>query len=450
MNPFKTSLFWRLLVSFFLANLLVLLLGGYVTRSFIAYSTAVEINWAALADGANKAYESGGTDGLQTWILDQRRDGVDATLYEKGAPLVPVRLPGGVRDQLPQWLAAGHDLVMQPYPRFYLAVQQVTGANGQSRQLVAMSRTHSRIPMQTRNQIYLAVQFALSLLFIALIGWWVARGVARPVQAMQRAARRMAAGELSTRVGPQGQRGPGELAQLAGDFDAMAVRIEALVAHDRGVLQDLSHELRSPLARLQLILDLARRSDGEQADAYFAQAEREIETLDRMTGEMLALSRLEGGLPGMEREPVDLAASARECIAKAELEAAARGVRLHAAIEAPAWICGSASLLARALDNLLGNAIKYSPVDGTVELALLAQDGRAELSVRDHGPGVPESELSQLFRPFFRGSNAAKAEGHGLGLAIVRRVALVHGGEVSARNAEGGGLEVRLSLPLQA
>lgn len=448
MNPFKTSLFWRLLVSFFLANLLVLLVGGYITRSFIAYSTAVEINWASLADSANEAYESGGADGLQAWIRDQRRDGVDGTLYENGAPLVPIRLPGGVRDQLPQWLAAGHDLVMQPYPRFYLAVQQVTGTDGHARQLVAMSRTHSRIPMQTRNQIYLAVQFALSLLFIALIGWWVARGVARPVQAMQRAARRMAAGELSTRVGAQGRRGPGELAQLAGDFDAMAERIEALVAHDRGVLQDLSHELRSPLARLQLILDLARRSDGEQADAYFAQAEREIERLDRMTGEMLALSRLEGGLPGMEREPVDLGTVARECLAKAELEAAARGVRLHSAIEAPAWISGSAQLLERALDNLLGNAIKYSPSGGTVELALQAGGGFADLCVRDHGPGVPEGELTQLFRPFFRGANAAKADGHGLGLAIVHRVMQVHGGEASASNAPGGGLEVRMRLPL--
>ncbi|GAA0688561.1 HAMP domain-containing histidine kinase [Dyella marensis] len=448
MNPFKTSLFWRLLVWFVLANLTVLLLGGYVTRSFIEYNTAVEINWTALADSANEAYASGGASGLDAWIRDQRRDGVDATLYENGEPLVPIRLPGSVRDQLPQWLASGHDLVMQPYPRIYLAVQQVTGSDGRARQLVALSRTHSRIPMQTRNQIYLAVQFALSLLFIVLIGWWFARGVARPVEAMQRAARRMAAGELSTRVGPEGRRGPGELSQLAQDFDAMAVRIEALVAHDRAVLQDLSHELRSPLARLQLILDLARRSDGEQADAYFAQAEREIVRLDRMTGEMLALSRLEGGLPGMEREPVDLAALARECVAKAAIETSARGLRLNAAIEAPAWVSGSGQLLERALDNLLGNALKYSPEGGSVELAVRAEHGHAEVIVRDHGAGVPEEELSQLFRPFFRGSNAPKAEGHGLGLAIVSRVAQVHGGEAGARNAEGGGLEVRLSLPL--
>jgi signal transduction histidine kinase len=168
-----------------------------------------------------------------------------------------------------------------------------------------------------------------------------------------------------------------------------------------------------------------------------------------MTGEMLALSRLEGGLPGMEREPVDVAAIARECAAKAELEASARGIRLHAAAEAPAWISGSGQLIERALDNLLGNAIKYSPADGSVELAVQAAGGRVDVLVRDHGPGVPEAELAQLFRPFFRGSNAPKADGHGLGLAIVQRVAQVHGGEATARNVEGGGLEVRLTLPLQ-
>ena len=449
MNPFRTSLFWRLLVWFFLANLLVLLLGGYVTRRFVEYTTEVEINWTSLAESANDAYEKGGTDALQAWVFEQRREGVDATLYEDGAPLVPIRLPASVREQLPQWLQAGHDLLMQPYPRIYLAVQHVTGPDGHARQLVALSRTHSRIPMQTRNQIYLAVQFGLSLLAIALIGWWVARSVARPVEAMQRAARRITAGDLSTRVGAAGRRGPGELSQLAQDFDAMAERIEALVAHDRAVLQDLSHELRSPLARLQLIIDLARRSDGEQAASYFAQSEREIERLDRMTGEMLALSRLEGGLPGMEREPVDVAAIVRECASKAGLEASVRGIRLHTSIEAPAWVSGSGQLIQRALDNLLGNAIKYSPENGSVELAVQAGDGLAHVIVRDHGPGVPTEELAQLFRPFFRGSNAPKADGHGLGLAIVQRVAQVHGGEAVARNAEGGGLEVRLSLPLQ-
>jgi hypothetical protein len=176
----------------------------------------------------------------------------------------------------------------------------------------------------------------------------------------------MAAGELSTRVGRQGGMAHDELAQLALDFDAMAERIEALVAHDRSVLQDLSHELRSPLARLHLILDLAQRSTTPaEADSYFRQAEQEIGRLDRMTGEMLALSRLEGGIPGMSREQLELVELAHGCMAQAELEADARNVRLSLTSSKPVTVFGSALLLERALDNLIANAIKFSPEGGT-------------------------------------------------------------------------------------
>jgi signal transduction histidine kinase len=272
--------------------------------------------------------------------------------------------------------------------------------------------------------------------------------VAKPVQALRDATRRMAAGELSTRVGRQGGMAHDELAQLALDFDAMAERIEALVAHDRSVLQDLSHELRSPLARLHLILDLAQRStDAAEADAYFRQAEQEIGRLDRMTGEMLALSRLEGGIPGMNREQLELVELVHGCMAQAELEADARNVHLSLTSSKPVTVFGSALLLERALDNLIANAIKFSPEGGNVELFVDAGKDGAEFTIRDRGPGVPDAELEFLFRPFFRGSNAVRADGHGMGLAIVQRVVQVHGGDIHARNAEGGGLEVHLRLP---
>lgn len=452
MNPFKSSLYWRLLIWFCVANLLVLFLGGLLTRGFIEYTTTVEINWAALAQSADQAYESGGRPALAEWVQQQRREGVDATLFEQGQPLSNVHMPLSVQRSLPGWLGAGRDIVLQPWPGLYVAVQRVAGDDGQIRQLVAVSRTHTRLRPQTREKILLAIQLALSLLFIGLVGWWVARSVAKPVEALRDATRRMAAGELSSRVGSPGRQAPDELVQLARDFDTMAERIEALVAHDRGVLQDLSHELRSPLARLHLILDLAQRSAGTaEAEPYFRQAEQEITRLDRMTGEMLALSRLEGGLPGMSRERLDLAELARSCMKQAGLEADARQIRLQWMSGGnPVGVVGSPLLLERALGNLIANAIKFSPEGGSVELAVHTHDGRAEFSIRDHGPGVPDGELESMFRPFFRGSNAAHADGHGLGLAIVQRVAKVHGGEIRARNGGGGGLEVRLSLPLAA
>ena len=449
MNPIKHSLYWRILFLFCVANLLVLFLGALLTRGFVAYTTSVEINWAALAQDADQAYVGGGHAALADWVEQQHQQGIEATLFEHGHALQPIQLQPGLAAQLPEWLADERSFVMKRRPGLYISVQQVTGSDGQPRQLLAMSRSHARLRPQARERIYLGVQLVLALLFIGLVSWWVARSVARPVQALRRATRRMADGELSTRVGRQGGLAHDELAQLADDFDTMAERIEALVAHDRGVLQDLSHELRSPLARLQLILDLARRStDPEEAAPYFQQAELEVSRLDRMLGEMLALSRLEGQLPGMESEQIELGELVRGCLEQSQFEADARQVQLCMSAQESVLVPGNPMLIERALDNLLANAIKFSPVGGLVGVTVRIEQRFAEITVRDHGPGVPEAELALLFRPFYRGSNAARAEGHGLGLAIVQRVVQVHGGSIEVHNAEGGGLEIHLRLPL--
>ena len=137
---------------------------------------------------------------------------------------------------------------------------------------------------------------------------------------------------------------------------------------------------------------------------------------------------------------------AADCLEEAQIEAQARGAGLRLEAAQAAEVSGNAPLLARALDNLLSNAIKYA--GGEIVLRVGAAGGRAEISVRDHGPGLPADELAKVFRPFFRGANAAAADGQGLGLAIVDRIARAHGGSAAAVNAEGGGLRVTLTLPL--
>lgn len=448
MSPFRSPLFWRLLVWFCAANLLVFVLGGVVTRYFIEYTTARDINWSALAQQANEAYETGGDAALRNWSREARREGVQATLYQDGRALEPVALPPRVRRMVPVWLDSGRDVLLRPWPGAYVSVQQLAGAGGQARQFVGFAFAHARLTHRSRWEIFLAVQVLLSLVLIGLAGWWVARSVASPVDALRDAARRMAAGELSARVDERWHRRD-ELGQLARDFNAMAERIEALVAHDRGVLQDLSHELRSPLARLHLILDLAQHSaTPSEAETHFLQAEREIARLDRMTGEMLALARLKGDLPGMEREPVELVPLLEECVATMRVPADGRQIALQLAYTGVPVVAGSSVLLRRAVENLIANAIKFSPQGGYVRIESRAEAEHAVIEVRDHGPGVPAHELELLFRPFFRGSNAQIAEGQGLGLTLVQRVARSHGGEVRAENAEGGGLRVALRLPL--
>lgn len=448
----RSPLFWRLLVFVCIANVLALLLGGLLTRSFIAaYVRAQDFHWQTMAQAAEHAYEKGGISGLDAWVKQQREQGVDATLYQDNVPLREIRLPSSARRALPDWLASGHDIALQLWPGFYMAVQNVTGNDGHVRQLVAISRSRTRVPPRTREKILLGVQLGLSLLMIAAIGWWVARSVSQPVEAIRAATRRMAAGAFATRVDRRWSRHHDDLGQLARDFNGMAERIQYLVAHERGVLQDLSHELRSSLARLHLILDLAQHSaDPQHAAMHFARAEHEIARMDRMTTQMLALSRLEGGLPGEVREPVDLAALTRERVAAARIDAQARGIGLAMTLDGGAAVIeGNGMLLERALENVLANAIKFSPSGGTVGIDVRHRPPYVELRVGDHGPGVPAEELARLFRPFFRGTNAPRAAGHGLGLAIVQRIMQAHGGEVSAQNRKGGGLEVTMRLPLE-
>ena len=447
-SPFRSPLFWRLLIYFCIANLLVFALSSWVTSRFIAFSAEQEIDWPTIAQSAEDAYDSGGVDSLTAWAQQQREEGIDATLYENGQPLREMHLPPPVRDSLPEWLAAGQNLSLNPFPGFYIGVQNVTGKDGHTRQLVGVSSSRARIPRHMREKIALGSQLALSLLLVGAIGWWVARSVSRPVDAMRAATRKMAAGEFATRVDKRWSSAHDELGQLASDFNGMAERIELLVAHDRGVLQDLSHELRSPLARLHLILDLAQHSaTAEEAARHFKHAEQEIVRMDRMTSEMLALSRLEGGLPGMERDSVDIAELTRERLDAARVEAEARGIHVQIHSGEPVFVRGSGILLERALDNIIANAIKFSPDHGIVDVDVQQHRQNAEVRIRDHGPGVPPEELGLLFRPFFRGTNAVHANGHGLGLTIVQRVAQVHGGDVTASNAEGGGLAVTLRLP---
>lgn len=446
MSPLRSPLFWRLLIAFCVVNLIVLILGGFLARRLIDYSTVKDIDWSALAQRADQAYADGGDAALAQWIDAQRQQGIEATLFENGRELQHAHLPPPVRRSLPAWLQAGRDVLVQPWPGAWVSVQQVSG----DREFVAYSRTHTRTSHQYRQRIFLVVQLLLSLLLIGLAGWWVARSVARPVEALRDATQRMAGGELSTRVADRWSGQPDELGQLARDFNGMAARIEALIKHERGVLQDLSHEVRSPLARLQVILELLQRGgDAQKTSLRLRDAEREIARLDRMTGEMLALSRMESGLPGMQREQFDLSALLTDSVAALQVEASARGVSLRASqTNAPVVVAGNASLIQRAIENLIGNALKFSPADAQIDVDLRTGNNAALLAVRDHGPGVPEAELESLFRPFFRGSNATRAEGHGLGLAIVQRIATAHGGEVTAENQDGGGLRVVLRLPL--
>jgi len=464
------NLYGRLLIGFCVANVITLLVSVAVTERLARAAYRAPPDWNELAQDANRAYIAGGTAQLRGWLDDQRSEGIGAHLLENGRDLLPLgeRPPPGEREfpeggpppgALPpeggppplfggpvtrRLLETQGDIILEPRPGMRAAAVTVTGSDGVERRFIGIRGAH---PPRPRLWQLLSVQIALSLLVIGVVGWWLARGIARPVEAVGAAARRVAGGDLSARA-PGVHRGAGaELIRLAGDFNTMAGRIEALVRQERAVLQDVSHELRSPLARLHLLLDLAQHGAAPEAQTHFERAEREIERLDRLIAEALALARMEAQLPGMAPEDLPLDALLEGRAEAAAIDAEARGIVLNVSAPTPLLARGSAVLIERVLDNLLSNAIKFSPDGGAIELALTQDGANAVITVCDHGPGVPEAELDALFRPFFRGENGARAEGHGLGLAIVDRIVRAHGGSVSAANAEGGGLRVSLRLP---
>jgi signal transduction histidine kinase len=439
-----SPLYRRLLLWFCLANVATMLVSVWLTQDLARRTYGGELDWPTLAAAANDAYIKGGRDNLAAWAeVTRHEEHFQVRLFENGVDLVGRPLFPPLERHLPQLLGSD-SIVLRPVPEVLLVGQKVQGSDGVVRQMVAMRGPR---PPYARLHLLVWMQIILSMLAIMVVGWWVARGIAKPAAALQQAAQRMAAGDLAARVEPHYLESGDELGLLSREFNHMAERIEALVAHERAVLQDVSHELRSPLARLQLILELARQEGGGAGAQQFDRAEQEIARLDRLIGELLALTRMEADLPGMAPEAVDLAALAAECIEEARLDAEAHGATLRLEAPQPLEVSGSVQLLARALDNLLANAIKFG-AGGAVVVSLREEGGCAALSLRDHGPGVPEAELPLLFRPFFRGTNAARAEGHGLGLAIVQRIVGAHGGSVEAANAPGGGLCIRLSIPL--
>lgn len=277
----------------------------------------------------------------------------------------------------------------------------------------------------------------------------LARYLTRPIRVLRGATQRMAGGDLSVRVAPQLQGADSETLALGRDMDRMAERIEALLESQRRLLRDVSHELRSPLARLNIALELVRRRSPPDVAPTLDRMEREAERLNAMIGELLTLSRLESG-QGLERpEPVDLAALVEAVVDDVAFEAEQHGTGVALGAAAACSLDGSEELLRRAIENVLRNAVRFTEPGTKVHVDLERAGDVAELRVRDHGPGVPAHALDDIFKPFYRlGDDRARSSGgSGIGLAITHRAVLLHGGEVRAENADGGGLLITLRLP---
>lgn len=288
----------------------------------------------------------------------------------------------------------------------------------------------------------------LGLILTALIVCFVfARYLAAPVIRLSDAAKSLAAGNLQTRVAPVIGYRRDEIGRLARDFDEMAERIEALITSQKRLTRDVSHELRSPLARLNVALELAKQKSSPETVGLLERIERESNRLNQMISQILTLSKLESQSETIEKSPVNLCRLVERVVADANFEAAAQGKKVEFTKSSECEIYGNELLLRSAVENVLRNALRYTK--NTVKVSLIKEKPYVEVVIKDDGDGVAEEELKNLFTPFYRVGEARerKSGGVGLGLAIAEQAVHSHKGKIRAENAKNGGLLVEIKLP---
>jgi two-component system sensor histidine kinase CpxA len=302
----------------------------------------------------------------------------------------------------------------------------------------------SVVPRTVLSRWFITPEHLFWLGVAVLLCYWFARHLTSPVRALKTALDRFGHGDLRARVN---SRRHDELGELANAFDRMAGRIETLLEAERRLLLDISHELRSPLARLSVAVELAR--SGDDRDSALNRIQKESERLNSLVSQLLQVTRAEGDPHSMKRDPIRLDQLVRQIADDSQIEAEARQARVEYQEPAPLTIAGDPELIRRAVENVIRNAVRYSPKDTAVEVSLASDAARATLHIRDHGPGVPEDSLARIFDPFYRvePDRGRASGGIGLGLSITRRAVELHGGKIRASNAHPG-LEVVIEIPI--
>jgi two-component system, OmpR family, sensor histidine kinase CpxA len=410
------------------------------------------------AQTAVETLERGGREGVDGYLGRLEGDsGIHAMLIDGQSREVTGRaITEGVRELAAKAMASGQ-AELSSAGRRTLAASGAVDSRG-NRYVLALELPRGFFISLLRPRFrFLPWRLIVVLLAAAFVCYWLARYLASPVVKLRAATRRVAGGDLKARVGPAIGKRRDELADLGHDFDMMAERIESLMMAQHRLVSDISHELRSPLARLGVALELARRRTGGAATGPLDRIGREADRLNELIDQLLTLSKLEIGNQSPPARPVDLEPLVRQIASDADFEARDRNRAARVVVSESCIAIGSEELLRRAVENVVRNAARYTAENTEVEISLsLESPSTAVITVRDHGPGAPESSLTEIFRPFYRVADARDRQtgGAGLGLAITERAVNLHGGTVRASNAPGasdaggGGLIVEIKLPV--
>lgn len=389
-----------------------------------------------LADVARRIYREEGAAGLKTFLAQASED--SGTHFYVTDAAGKDLITGEDRSAQFHFDSARPPGFFSPFPNQARPAIVAPSSDNSVRWITVLNVDPT--PRSSPSDAFIWILAAVSLLAYLFTFYLVS-----PLRKLSSVVERFGSGELTARARSTRR---DELGNLARAFDQMAERIDTLVTTERRLLQDISHELRTPLARMRFAVEVAR-SDPNQKESL-DRIRKECDRLALLTDELLEISVADGDPAARHLERADLSELLAEVVADASIEASNRGVRLSLRTPAELYVRMDRELLRRAIDNVVRNAIRYSPDAEPIEVELATAGREARVSIRDRGPGVPDGMLEMIFQPFFRAEShrarVAESGGVGLGLAIATRAVQWHHGTIRAENAEPG-LRVSIFLP---
>lgn len=443
-QSYRGRMFWKILIGFWVVFVIMsqlIWLGFSLSGKrheppeIVAIRRTVDLQMASAVSVLERGGPAALEDMMAGWEPNDRQFfTVIQHTRPAGQPSLPERLnppsEGRIPDQIVRWVRGADN-------KEYELRYNIKGMREDS-SMNMMPRKFLNIP-----EPMFVFAGSVGLLFSLLLAW----NLTRPMRQLREGFSRVAGGDLSVRLFPMMRQRHDEISNVAEAFDAMVERLETLVRAREELLHDISHELRSPLARLQLATGLARQTP-ESVGSSLDRIDEEARRLDKMIGELLTLSRAEHeSIP--DEQYFDLTGLVDAVVTDVRYEAQIPDVRVEFLVDNQAdyTVRGNAELIRRGVENVLRNALRFSLPGQQIEVRLSAEQQWLAIRVRDQGPGVDEEKLSSIFDPFVRVNSPLMGKGYGLGLAIVRKVVLAHHGEVKATNRPDGGLELTLRLP---
>lgn len=436
------SLFWRIFASFWLAIALVaglsMLLGRMLNQD--AWLLSQHPGMDDLAEKWTQRYEKQGPRAAQALLEKRKRTfRIDVqVLDDSGQPVVKGTFP----PRAAAFEARHMNEKRLPWRR--LSVDYTSPHSGETYLFIYRIPIPEVAAWQRDSLLWPLSALGIAMLVLTLFSLWLTLSITRPLDRLRGAVHDLGQTAYQQNSLAQLAARRDELGVLAGDFNRMGARLQGLIGSQRQLLRDVSHELRSPLARLRIALALTERADTVEREKYWPRLNQECDRLEALISEILALARLDAD-PGAA-QPIDLSALLHKLQDDARLDAPEQQIEVQA--EPGLSLNGWPDMLQRAVENLLRNALRFNPAGQAIELNVLKSADQLCLSVRDHGPGVTGEHLARLGEPFFRAPGQTSS-GHGLGLAIARRAAERHGGSLELSNHPDGGFCASLLLPLK-